>query len=74
MHKTLLNLAKNGELELKFYDKEDIAYVQMIEEHLKDRIVRFGILEDKEKYAYKFCAYYYPHILEELEGTIKTSD
>lgn len=69
LYKTLLELAKNGKLDLKFYEKENPEYVKMMDNHLKDRIVRFGILNDKEKYQYKFCTYYYPHILKELEQT-----
>ena len=74
LHKTLLDLAKSGKLDLKFYNKSDEQYVKLIEEHLKDRIVRFGILEDKEAYQYKFCKSYYPHIIDELEGKVKINN
>ena len=72
LEKKLLELANNNELDLQFYDEDNEQYVEMIENHLKDRIVRFGILEDKEKYRYKFCTWYYPHIIDELEEKVKT--
>ena len=72
LYEKLLELSKQGEIDLRFYDKDDPKYVEMIEQHLKDRIVRFGILEDKEAYRYKFCTWYYPHIIGELEEKVKT--
>lgn len=74
LYEKLLELSKQGELDLRFYDKDDPKYVEMIEQHLKDRIVRYEILEDKEKYQYKFCTYYYPHIIEKLETKSKSNE
>ena len=68
LQSTLLELAESGELELKFYNKDNPEYVKLIDEHIKDRILRFGILEDKERYVYKFCTWYHTHIIEELEN------
>ncbi len=42
-------------------------YVSMIEEHIKDRIIRFNILDNKEKPIYKFCEQHYPNIIQELQ-------
>ena len=74
LYKTLLDLANKGELDLKFYDKENSEYVEMIDEHLKDRVISFRILDNKDSYHYKFCTWYYPHIIDELEGKIKTNN
>lgn len=70
LYQTLLKSAENGELDLRFYNKENPKYVEVIEKHLKDRIVRYDILEDKEKCQYKFCTYHFPHIIKELEKEI----
>lgn len=67
LHKTLLDLAEKGELDLRFYEKNNPQYVETMNNHIRDRIIKFGILEDKEAYSYKFCKWYHTHILEELE-------
>lgn len=70
LYEKLLDLSKEGELDLFFYDKDSPKYVELLRNHIKDRILSFGILEDKNKYHYKFCTYYYSDILEELEGPL----
>lgn len=72
LEQALINLSKKGKLDLKFFEKDNLEYVEMMEEYIKERIARYGILANKDKYVYKFCTYYYPHILEELEHSLKT--
>ena len=72
LYNTLLNLYKQGEFDLRFYEKDNSQYVNEINKHIKDRIIRYKVLENKEKYQYKFCTYYYSDILEELENKLKS--
>ncbi len=67
---TLLDLSKKGELDLRFYEKDNPVYVEVINKHIKDRIDRYKILEDKEKYKYKFCKDFFPEIVMQLENEL----
>ena len=57
-----------GKIEYQAYREDDIEYVHMINEHIKDRIISFGILENKESELYKFCEKKFPEIIDELES------
>ena len=74
MEQTLLDLAKQDKFELRFYEKDNPKYVQALDSYLKSSIVRCGLLKDKEQYKYKFCTWYFPHIIDELEGKVKTNN
>ena len=68
LEKALLDLSKKGELDLRFYEKDNPEYVGVINKHIKDRIVRYGILDKKDQYQYEFCKDFFPEIVHELEN------
>lgn len=71
LYSHLLSLIDEGRVEYKPYKKDDLEYVEMINEHIKDRLMRFGILQNKESKYYKFCKEKFPTILDEIESNNK---
>ena len=67
LYQTLLNLAKENKLDLKFYDEKDIEYIKELKNHIKERMKLFNVIEDKKSNSYKFCELYHYEILKELE-------
>lgn len=70
LYETLLNLSKEGKLDLRFYEKDNPKYVEVINNHIKDRIIRYKILENKDSYKYRFCKDFFPEIVMELEAEL----
>ena len=68
LYSRLLSLIDDGKIEYRSYRKDDLEYVEMINEHIKDRLISFcGILQNKESSLYKFCKEKFPSIVNELE-------
>ena len=67
LYNKLMSLVEENKIELKMYD-ENPKYISMINEHIKDRILRYGIMQRKNSTAYRFCQDKFPHILKELEN------
>lgn len=63
----LLSLIDKGKITYESYNENCAEYVEMINVHIKDRIISFGILENKESKLYKFCKEKFPGIINELE-------
>lgn len=63
----LLKLNKEGKIELHFFEDTE-EYRKMIDDHVTDRIVRFGILNFKDSDLYKFCENHFPLIVRRLEA------
>ena len=67
LHSHLLGLAESGKLRLKTYST-DINYQAMIEKHIKDRVVRFGIINDATSNNYRFCEEKFPRYMQDFNG------
>ena len=67
LYQYLLQLNENGKLQLRFFEETN-EYKKMIYNHISDRIIRFGILNEKNSGLYHFCESHFPTILEELNG------
>ncbi len=67
LYSHLLSLIDEGRIEYKPYRKDDLEYVDMINEHIKDRIISFRILDNKDSRLYKLCNEKFPGIINELE-------
>ena len=67
LYEYLMKKVENGEIILKEYDKNDKNYIEMMEEHIKDRLKKFNILDDKEKPIYKFCEEHFTPIINDLQ-------
>lgn len=68
LYQHLLKLNENGKIQLRFFEKTK-EYTEMIHDHISDRLVRFGIINDKNCGTYKFCEMHFPEIVEELNKT-----
>lgn len=55
LYSHLRSLIDEGRIEYQSYSEDSVEYVDMINEHIKDGITRFGILQNKESSLYKFC-------------------
>ena len=66
LYSHLLSLIEMGKIEYKSYRKDDLEYIEMINAHLKDRLIRFGILQNKDAMIYKFCQEKFPSLINEL--------
>ena len=69
-----MSLAKEGKFEYKPYMKDSPAYIEMINKHIKDRLIRFEILNRKDTKTYKFCKEKFPKILKELEDNVQIKE
>ena len=70
LYSLLLSLIDEGKIEYKAYRKDDLEYVEMINKHIKDRLISFsGILQNKESMTYKFCKEKFPSLINELESS-----
>ena len=61
-------LIADGKLEYKPYS-ESVEYVEMINEHIKDRLISFNILKNQESQIYKFCKEKFSSLINELESS-----
>lgn len=68
LYSHLLSLINEGKIEYEQYKEDSVEYVEMMKGHIKDRLVRFGILENKESDLYKFCNEKFSNIINELES------
>lgn len=68
----LLKLNEKDKLQLHFFENTK-EYKKMIDNHISDRIIRFGILDKKDSVVYKFCESHFPHLLEELNSCHKNN-
>ncbi|MBQ7579121.1 MAG: hypothetical protein IJT25_01130 [Clostridia bacterium] len=66
VYELLLELHERKKVDLHFYQNSP-AYVNMINKHITDRLIKFKILEDKTSGLYKFCKNHFPEIIEELK-------
>ena len=69
LYSNLLSLIEGGKIDYKSYRKDDLEYVEMINAHIKDRLVNFKILQNKDSMTYKFCKEKFPSIINELESS-----
>ena len=69
MREILKSVFDKEKIEYKQYCKDDEEYVEMINQHIKDRLMRFGIIQYKQSDLYKFCKEKFPAILNELENS-----
>lgn len=65
LYQYLLQQNANGKLELHFFENSK-EYKEMINNHISDRIIRYGILNKKNSNIYKFCEIHFPDVLENL--------
>ena len=68
LYNHLLKLSKENKFNYRHYE-ETPNYIKMINNHIKDRLIRFKTLENKNSYSYKFCKEKFPHIIAELESS-----
>jgi len=68
LYSLLLSLINDGKIEYKQYNENCAEYVEMINEHIKDRLISFGILQNKDSRIYKFCKEEFSKIINELES------
>lgn len=70
LYEEIQKLIEKNEIHFHEYSiNED--YQKYIKKHLKDRIVRYKVLEDKTDKRYLFCKEKFPEILEEVENELK---
>ena len=69
LYTLLLSLIDEGKIEYKAYRKDDLEYVEMINAHIKNRLVNFKILQNKDSMTYKFCKEKFPSLVYELESS-----
>ena len=65
LYQYLLKLNDNGKIQLHFFE-DTKEYKEMIDNHILDRISRFGIIKNKNSDIYKFCEKHFRHLLEEF--------
>ena len=68
LYSKLLSLIEGGKIDYKSYRKDDLEYVEMINVHIKNRLVNFGILQNKDSMTYKFCKEKFSSLINELEN------
>ena len=64
----LKSLIDSGSITYVPYMENDSKYVEMINAHIKDRLVRYGILDKPKSKVYKFCQKHFPAVIDELEN------
>ena len=69
LYSLLLSLIGEGKIEYKPYKEDCDEYVEMINAHIKDRLLSFGILQNKESKLYNFCREKFSSIIDELENS-----
>ena len=69
LYSLLLSLIEGGKIDYKSYRKDDLEYVEMINAHIKDRLVNFKILQNKDSMTYKFCKEKFSSLVNELESS-----
>ena len=72
LYQLLLKLIKKNKIEFQKYSTNP-EYLAKIEEHIKDRLMRFGVLDDKTTNIYKFCKEKFPTWFEECEEAKKST-
>ena len=65
LYEFLNNLIKNGKIEFKEYSLDE-DYQRKIQNHIKNRIIKYKILEKKDKPIYKFCEQKFPNLINNL--------
>lgn len=63
-------LIEKKQFVLKTYDANNLDYVAELKAHIKDRIVRFEICNDKNSKNYVFCQQHFPDIIKECENEL----
>ena len=66
LYQHLLNLVNEGKIIFKPFSQEK-DYKNMIDQHIKNRLIKFDILSKKEHPIYKFCKEKFPDIINKLE-------
>lgn len=69
LYSLLLSLIDEGKLEYRPYNENSVEYVEMINAHIKDRLISFGILQNKDSMIYKFCKEKFASLIYELESS-----
>ena len=69
LYSLLLSLINEGKISYEPYNENCAEYVEMINEHIKDRLISFGILQNKDSMTYKFCKEKFPSLVNELESS-----
>lgn len=62
----LSELNAQSKINLHFFESTK-EHTEIINDHISDRIIRFGILENKDSKMYKFCKEHFPSIVRQLE-------
>ena len=69
LYSLLLSLINEGKISYEPYNENCAEYVEMINVHIKNRLVNFGILQNKDSMTYKFCKEKFPSLINELESS-----
>lgn len=72
LYRVINKLIKQGKIDFHKFSTAP-EYVEQMEHHIKDRIIRFGILKNPDSNTYKFCKEKFPQWIEECEHDIKNS-
>ncbi len=72
LYKVINKLIKQGKIDFHKFSTAP-EYVEQMERHIKDRIIRFGVLNNTDSNTYKFCKQKFPQWLEDCEQEIKNS-
>ena len=69
LYSLLLSLINEGKISYEPYNENCAEYIKMINAHIKDRLVNFRILQNKDSMTYKFCKEKFPSLVNELESS-----
>ncbi len=72
LYQYLQELIKEGRLDFKPYSLDE-DYQKAINEHIKNRLIKFHIFEKKDKPIYQFCKQKFPQLVNELENSINNN-
>lgn len=64
IYEKLLELEKQGKFKIVRFSKET---KDMVQEHVKSKIIKCHILDDKETKVYKYCKKHFPSLVKKLE-------
>ena len=73
LYSYLKKLIAEEKIIFKEYSQEE-DYVNYMNEHIKDRIKSFNILNNQNSEVYKFCKLKFPKIMEDLEKNMEKTD
>ena len=66
LYTMLSTLIDHGKMEFKAYDENNADLMTVINNHIKHRIERFNVLDNRFSKTYSFCCEKFPAIVSEL--------